>query len=96
MLLQGYIDAKHSTDMTTSMWSNQPIYYNHDASAVYAADEHQADMVSDGIMCAAVRCEVLMQCCVRQLNDVMKWSDLIDRVVDRKDLIRIFHKDIKD
>ena len=42
-------------------------------------------------MCDAVKCGVLMQCHVRQPDDAIKQSDLIDRVVDERGLMRMFY-----
>ena len=53
-------------------------------------------MVNGDVMCAAVRCEVLMQHHVRQPDDVMRQSSLIDRVVNERNLMRMFHRNVRD
>ena len=53
-------------------------------------------MVGGGVVCTAVRYGVLMQCHVRQLNNVMKQSSLINKVINEKDLTKMFCRNIRD
>ena len=49
-------------------------------------------------LCAAVRCGVLMQCSVRQPNDAMRWSSLIEllmKKVQQKCFMKMLKKELK-
>ena len=72
------------------------IPHDHEASAVNAAGRCQMGMVSDDIVCGAVKCGVLMQHCVRLSDDAMKWSSLINRVINGRNLMKMFCENIKD
>ena len=46
-------------------------------------------------MCTAVRYGVLMQCCVRQPDNAIRQSDLIDKVINERDSMRMFCGDMR-